>query len=978
MCSEDTRIANESESPTAEITVGNETELNSALSTEQSLIQLTEDFEINGSTIKITYEVTINGNNHILTRGVQSKEALFIVESKGKLTLQSVVVDGNKQPGNPVGSLIQLNGGTLKLTHGVILRNNYAREGGAVYVNGSSEWSNSFIMQDDAVITGCESNTFGGGVFAAVREPETPDAIIIEGRSQLKNNGAKYGGAVAINCYESEKSAVSISHIHLRGDVILSGNQAVEGGGGLYVGNFAGKEESFRCDAPIQFKVEENVQIIDNTVEENGGGIYVLSTNPKDQVQIAKQVVLKGNRAKNGGGLYVCAANGGSDLIVEGTILLNHAEIHGGGICYKITNQGKEINNPDSDNLIHIKGADILSNYAGISGGGILCNNIVENSRAVVTFGMDGGNISNNQADNSGGGICRIGFGKFLMRLNSGVIGEQGDYEGNSAAKNSGGGIFFRCREQQEDILIEKDMRICGNYAGLHGGGIYTFDDGCVNFTLNGGEVSQNTAAGNGGGIFYQSSSENNFLKLKSGNIEHNDAYHGGGVYILNGKFEAEEQVNITENTALQNGGGIAVVTLKKGVIKGGIIEKNRARYGGGIHLKDRSIVYCTDVLVKGNEAEKGGGIYNSESYIELIDAQVKENEAEKGGGIYNNGSSVVHADFYLKGKTSISGNKSKYCGGGIYNTNAAGFVTISDKVRIMRNHAGTDGGGIYNVNNGVVGIYNEVRLGGKEKNNTAKGFGAGFYNHATLHIADMPDLTNGLFLTERDACVIIMDAIEEGLIQIDSAPYIFQLPEDQSVVIGKKGSAYQKLTDQDAKAFIKPSDGFEDWEVVLNENHSEILLMPVKEEELIEEPKEVIEEPKEVIEESKELMEEPEEWIEPPRELTEESKEDITISEAALAEDVVSGSSNKVWVYFCPHASFMFPAHNVPSALALDKGGTLTIPKVIPIRYGYQFQGWRVRGMASSPIYNPGDQIERISEDMMLCACWRMRVFPS
>lgn len=967
MCSED-RDTNLNENAAAEkglqaITIHNERELQEALGRKQSNIILAEDFKVSETGFQITYEVEIIGNGHEITREASFLPPVFILEEKGQLILSDVIVDGNKENCRGAESLIWVKNGSLIVKGSSVLKNNHAkRHGGAVFLNEPNGRNSYFMMDDQAVIENCESDTYGGGIAVIFSNMETKSCVRMEGNSRIQNNGAKSGGAIAVIYHEAQNIGSQKGSFQLKGNTVISGNKALDCGGGVYFSNAIGADDAYRCGLPVSLRLEDTVQIINNMAEKNGGGIYFLSTNPKDNMVLSDKAVIKNNMAKNGAGIFSCIGNGGMDLELKGTICKNQAELYGGGVCYDQSLKGTVINNPVCKSQIHINGGTISGNEAGVDGGGISCVNTVEGSNAAVLFLMENGKISNNRAGECGGGIWRTGFGKFVMNLSSGVIGEveelhsQNNYEGNTAGRSSGGGIFFKCKDQTAELIIAEGMVINGNYAGLHGGGVYIFDEGCMSVTLNGGEITQNTAAGNGGGIFYQAASTENVLKLRKGKIDNNDAYHGGGIYILNGNVAMEPKLTIRENAALQNGGGIAAAALQNGMLNGGIIEYNRAKYGGGLYLRDRSRIFGEQCYVQHNKAEKGGGIYNSESRIEFKDAFITENEAEKGGGIYNNGSSAVRADFHLKGKTCVLKNKSELTGGGIYNTNAASLLTLNDEVLIGLNAAGTDGGGIYNINNGIVSIHNQVKIGGEQENNTAGGLGKGFYNQAVLYLSGKPDIANGLYLTELDSCVKITDAITEGVIQLERMPYVLSSPDRKYVVIGQKGDSYNQLTQEDVKAFLKPGDGFSDWEIVVREAEGEIHLVATKERQ------------QEQTAEQDEIA-----FMEVPQ-------PDIVATAAAMPAVVTPVNSlvrkRRCRVSFCSPSDFLFPSYNMPAAFTVEAGEGFRLPYVVPGRRGHQFSGWRIRGEEPTRLYFPGDRIKTVSRNIMLCACWRVVLF--
>ena len=149
--------------------------------------------------------------------------------------------------------------------------------------------------------------------------------------------------------------------------------------------------------------------------------------------------------------------------------------------------------------------------------------------------------------------------------------------------------------------------------------------------------------------------------------------------------------------------------------ISGMTIEGGRATWGGGIY--NQGDLTLVDLVVRGNEAEiHGGGIFNLMGGTlvlsrSLVTGNVAHGTAAaysttrpspsrraqswgnsairgKGGGLHNSQGGVVALS-----STSISGNSSRFGGGGIYTRSE---LTMVNAV-VMDNQAGSDGGGIFN-----------------------------------------------------------------------------------------------------------------------------------------------------------------------------------------------------------------------------------------------------------------------------------------
>lgn len=204
-------------------------------------------------------------------------------------------------------------------------------------------------------------------------------------------------------------------------------------------------------------------------------------------------------------------------------------------------------------------------------------------------------------------------------------------------------------------------------------------------FTMNGGEISGNTANGGGGVAIIGST-----MVMNGGKISNNSTYkttgqgsYGAGVYvadyanasggdILFKPKPASFEMNggkITGNKALDYGGGVLTfpqqskkitINIKNGEISenqvtegsggaiaaffgvtelnitGGTLKKNSAKnYGGGVFLYDATNATISKGMISENKAYKGGGVclyYNSAA--KQTGGSIENNVANAGGGV--------------------------------------------------------------------------------------------------------------------------------------------------------------------------------------------------------------------------------------------------------------------------------------------------------------------------------------------------------
>ena len=233
--------------------------------------------------------------------------------------------------------------------------------------------------------------------------------------------------------------------------------------------------------------------------------------------------------------------NGGELIMKSGTIFGNiqetsNGKYKGGGVF--IYNNGK----------FTMEGGNIIRNF-GYYGSGVYVDS--------GTFSMKGGYISKNgytsrRTCGSGGGVC-VNSGKFIMT--------GGSIDANRASSNGAGVNISNGGEFEMSggsIISNNTTKTDGGY----GGGVYVFGDNNNGgtFTMNGGVIQGNSSDW-GGGVSVEHKPKAKFY-LNGGEIKENHAtYQGGGVYNYSGTFTITGG-SITNNTVdnLDNdrcGGGI-------------------------------------------------------------------------------------------------------------------------------------------------------------------------------------------------------------------------------------------------------------------------------------------------------------------------------------------------------------------------------------------------------------------------------------
>ena len=332
----------------------------------------------------------------------------------------------------------------------------------------------------------------------------------------------------------------------------------------MYSGAITGNTTTSAAGGGVYVQGKFNMyggEISQNTATDSyGGGVYVKSAFYMYGGTIGGEDVDDGNTAHQGGGVYV--SEGGFNMS-GGTISNN-----------------KTITVPDG------------SLWA--DGGGVYGN------MTYAYINMTGGEISHNTAARYGGGVHTDGSkNQFKMSGNAKISDNTAEY---------GGGMFV-CSKNNE---LSENAIISGNKATKSGGGIYmsTLADWTASsLTMSGGEISQNIAGTDGGGI----------------------EVYGGGVTMTGGK--------ISGNTAGTNGGGVDA--SNRFTMSGGTISDNKATTGdgGGVCQNDNSGTFTmSGGEISNNTAAGSGGGVQAGGYVFLMsdDAKISGNTATGNGGGVN------------------------------------------------------------------------------------------------------------------------------------------------------------------------------------------------------------------------------------------------------------------------------------------------------------------------------------------------------
>ena len=518
--------------------------------------------------------------------------------------------------------------------------------GGALAVQGGATLNvYGGVFENNSAIGKLKTDAAGNPVLDANGGQQADNAI---------GGGAisMYGETTVLNLYGGTFKNNKAVHVEVKdkaGNISNKGGYGIvyiQGTANVYGGSFTGGEAllggAFFVTGEKAALNIHDVQITGNTAK--GGGAIVLQSG-------ATVNMLGGNIANNtcggaGGGAIYVSAN--STLNMTSGKVAGNASPGNGGALYI------------SEGTANLLGGEISGNTATVNGGAAYVNR--------GTLVLNGAALKNNQSEKSNGGAI-YGAGAKLIQI------DKGEISGNKA--NNGAGIYATQNVVGDETLyshvVVNGGTISGNTAATNGGGIMLVGQGSV-LDLKGGTITGNSAK-NGGGVLAQTSSTVNFA---GGIITGNKAsVGGGGMYIsVNTKLNMTGGT-ITKNDSTNNGGGM-LVQRGTATIKGGTISNNTATTAAGVYFAGaKADIY--DVAITGNTARKncGGVLLGANDYTEKgVKMSAKPVVNMYGGSISGNAAPKANAGgvllqsngstFNLKGG-SITGNTCAVGGGAIY-----------------------------------------------------------------------------------------------------------------------------------------------------------------------------------------------------------------------------------------------------------------------------------------------------------------------
>ena len=426
----------------------------------------------------------------IINRNIATTSGGGVNTTGGTFTMNSGTIGGT----NATDRNQAVNGGGVHMTGGTfimgtatnsanITRNTASNTGGGVHLNSANA---TFTFNNGTIGTNTATN-HGGGIYITGGEVDNYSTFTMNGGSIYDNDAGVSGGGGIVTQFarfnmlngdiSNNESAVGggifvafSARFNMSGNSTIYNNDATSWGGGII------------ADGNSRLTISGNSSISENTaLGFSGGGVTGIGNAT---IEMEGGSIDNNESTTNGGGVNI---SGTATLNMRsGSIADNEAGTHGGGVSIAGT-----------ANFNMYGTSTINRNIATTSGGGVHINS----SNATFTF--NNGTIGTNTATNHGGGVYITGGTSFDMIAGSGtrVI------ENNEAT--SGGGVYINNGTFNLNGLVDNNRALGpATNVGLetgpggegHGGGIFAATNGTVN--AQSGSITNNSAVGDGGGIF--------------------------------------------------------------------------------------------------------------------------------------------------------------------------------------------------------------------------------------------------------------------------------------------------------------------------------------------------------------------------------------------------------------------------------------------------------------------------------------------
>ena len=570
-------------------------------------------------------DVTVTGSFTLTNCGSGSVTGNVTVNGGGSFTLEDCALSGKIEN----SSMLTVSDGTVTATGGIGVDNKgtFTMNSGTITAAGGTGVANGgTLIMNGGTVTGCDKGIEGSG------------DITVSGKVKISGNTngnliLPDGKTVSVGTLDSTAN-IGIT-AEKQGELTAGGSIRLTSGGAAYTTRFfADNAAAYAIFADgedlVMRMLGEHTHCICGHTADGAGDIG----DHTEHTDVTFQPWTSGNLLPTTGNYYLT-----QNVVVDQMTVLT------GTLCLN----GYTISAKDGGCPVEVSSGELNLTDCAAELGSV----IAAKDKAIDVYSSGKANIFNGVIRGGSGAGIYIGSNSAGARV--AIYGGKITGSGTGAAVNSGeihmygGEIFKNSRGVQagtykgsgSGLFYLHDGKITDNH-GDRGGGVYVEH----NFYMDGGEVSNNSATGNGGGIYMNT----------------------GSIFLSGGK--------VTGNRAGGDGGGVctkayAAKDSKSYVELSGNAEisgNHAGGRGGGVYLD----VYSdsgTDYLGTANWCTltmDGGSITGNTSVGD-------------GGGVYAAAENKRDAKSYVnvKGSAQITGNKKGEEDNNLYLPNYSGGVTI-------------------------------------------------------------------------------------------------------------------------------------------------------------------------------------------------------------------------------------------------------------------------------------------------------------
>ena len=579
--------------------------------------------------------------------GNTAKQGACIYEQRADVTLYKVTMENNAATDKAAG--IYVKAGSVVMD-GVIIKNNTNTGSGTAITTGSDS-----VTVDGEATTVYPTVTFKSGTISG-HKGTSGGAILLQSKTvfnmsggSITGNTASYGGAIYVSTnatFNMTGGSITNNTVKTNGGAIYALRSTVKMSGGTISGNFAEKMGGGVFLSGANMTMSGASIVSNKTATGTGGGAIGTGSATADGVKIGSTITINGGNLSNNygrhGGAILLQGTDKTVLTINGGTFHNNEGKVDGGAFYVSTNT-----------TLKMTGGSFKGNYCAGRAGAIFFNN----SKCDV----DGTIFQDNAAGSSGGAITVNGRKANVSFKNVTFQGHEG----------ASGGTFCH---QGFAILYMENVEMSQTHARNNGGGLYLANN--VNVTLVNVSVHEATTEKVGAGMYW---GNNAVVKADGLTIENCQAVGDGGAIYSRSGCAYLDDVQLIGNESGRWGGGLIIYRPAMQGVSG------QGDYTTG-HV-------VTNIQVRNNTAaEQGGGIHSGTGAALILDgAVISGNTAGfEGGGIWSQG------DLTLR-NVDVNGNSSGGEGYAVYlmdanydgHSYAAGVNKMSGNVKVENNQNG-------------------------------------------------------------------------------------------------------------------------------------------------------------------------------------------------------------------------------------------------------------------------------------------------